>query len=342
MPADKKNYLALCIVDSKSDKCFQIAVQPWMLSSCARDLKFSVLLKKNIKIFDAKVFFKPVLRDNSDSFCKAFILNCNGYSRQYDLEVFRPLVSRLARQLLANEYVNDLTDLSFGLLVNEDSGDTDSGNNRMVLSTGLQLSLAERSLLSTIKGFDGHYRLSKKHLTVFMDKEIERLMVDYVMQDTTRERAGFLTGQLCRDPKSKNIYLLCSGHITMREIESDMDIEKNSSITHFQFNPEYFIKVNRMLSGRNNKEIIVGWYHSHPWYFEAEDKTVKEQSSLFFSQDDLQVHESAFSAPYHVGIVIGKEPGSNSKPGTQMYGWRDGRVERILYKTVNLEKNSME
>ena len=342
MPSDKNNYLALCIFDIKSDKYYQIAVEPWMLSSCARDIKFSVLLENNKKLIDSKIFFKPVMRENSDSLCKAFVLNCDGYSKEYDLDVFRPLVSRFAQQLLVNKYVKDLADLSYGLSVNKNSGGKETGNNQMVLSTGLELTISEKSLLSTIKGYDGQYDVSSDHLSIFMDKEIEKLMIDYVMQDTSRERAGFLTGKLCRDPESKYIYLICSGHITMREIENDMDIEENSSITHFQFNPEYFIKANRMLAGWHNEEIIVGWYHSHPWYFETEDKSVKEQTSLFFSQDDLKVHETAFSAPYHVGIVIGKNTGHISKPGTQMYGWRDGKVERIVYNLVNLEKNSME
>ena len=120
-----------------------------------------------------------------------------------------------------------------------------------------------------------------------------------------------------------------------------MDIKKNSSMTHFQFDPEYFIKANRMLAGRNHNDLIVGWYHSHPWYFETNDKSAGK-TSLFFSQDDLQVHESAFTSPYHVGVVIGKNTGNTAKPGTQMYGWRDGKVEPVNYNRVNLEKNSME
>ena len=342
MPTEKKNYLALIVFDIKSDKYFQITVQPWMLASCARDIKFSVLLENNKQICDAKIYFEPVLRENSDTFCKAFLLRCNGYSKKYKLDVFNPLVSRFAQQLLANNYVKDLDDLSYGLSVNENACDNSDGNNQIVLSTSLELTISDSSLYTTINGYKGQYDVSGDHLAVFMDKKIERLMIDYVMQDTSRERAGFLTGKLCRDPESKYVYLICSGHITMREIENDMDIMKNSSMTHFQFNPEYFIKASRMLAGRQNHDIIVGWYHSHPWYFDKEKKSVMEKSSLFFSPDDLQVHESAFSAPYHVGVVIGKNSGYKSKPGTKMFGWRHGKVEPVNYNLVNLEKNSME
>ncbi|MBN2410573.1 hypothetical protein JXQ31_02700 [candidate division KSB1 bacterium] len=342
MPSDKNNYLALCIFDSKADKYYQIAVEPWMLSSCTRDIKFSLLLENKKKLINKKIVLKPVMRNDSDMLCKGFILNCDGFTKEYGLDVFQPLVFRLARQLLANEYIKDLTDLSYGLSVNENACENNAEDHQLILFSGLELTTTEKSPRSMIKGYNGQYDLSGDHLAVFMDQKTEKSMIDYVMQDTSRERAGFLTGQLYRDTVTKYLFLICSGHISMREIDNDKDLTENSSITHFQFNPECFIKASRILSKRNNNKIIVGWYHSHPWYFNTEEKPGQEQTSLFFSQDDLQVHESAFSAPYHVGIVIGKNHGHNTNPGTKMYGWRDGKVEHILYNLVNLETNSME
>jgi hypothetical protein len=148
-------------------------------------------------------------------------------------------------------------------------------------------------------------------------------MIDYVMADTEHERAGFLLGNLCQDPDTNLLFVTAQA-----QIEADLPAPAApvdcSSMTHFTFPPEMFSDLHRVIGLRKKNEIVVGWYHSHPWPFSCKFRDKCACTSIFFSAADVEVMEAAFAAPYQLAVVVGRATLENNQATAHMYGWKDG------------------
>jgi hypothetical protein len=103
------------------------------------------------------------------------------------------------------------------------------------------------------------------------------------------------------------------------------------------FTPECFARAREVLRLRAEPgqppEILVGWFHSHPFRFCAECPlpTPAEciQKVLFFSSDDVQLMESTFNQPFMVGLLAAVEPKLEvalHHPPVRLFGWHHGEV----------------
>lgn len=151
-----------------------------------------------------------------------------------------------------------------------------------------------------------------------------------------REIGGLLIGQLHRH-----------GDSTTKQPGGQMFLEVTclvsgegttpATATSVTFTPESFARARELIRLRakpgREGEIIVGWYHSHPFRFcdKCPLPVPPEclQKVLFYSSDDLNVMESAFGQPYHVGLLAAIEPRIEGAIGhlpVKLYGWRNGET----------------
>lgn len=82
--------------------------------------------------------------------------------------------------------------------------------------------------------------------------------------------------------------------------------------THITFTHEAWDRINAAVEADPEGLQIVGWYHSHPGF------------GPFFSAHDRFIHESFFTDPFHVGLVLDAQQQQLS-----LYGWRRGDLVRF-------------
>jgi len=97
--------------------------------------------------------------------------------------------------------------------------------------------------------------------------------------------------------------------------------------------PASFAKAREVAALRAAGEFVAGWHHSHPFKF-CESCPLPTPPDclakvLFFSADDVQLMESTFSQPFHVGLLSAVEPRLTATLGhlpARLFGWRRGEV----------------
>ena len=65
---------------------------------------------------------------------------------------------------------------------------------------------------------------------------------------------------------------------------------------------------------------VLGWYHTHPGY------------GVFLSGHDLFVHESFYSAPHHVAVVV--DPKASPRERVGVFVWEEGKVSTAYSLTA--------
>ncbi len=88
-------------------------------------------------------------------------------------------------------------------------------------------------------------------------------------------------------------------------------------------------------SGGHPLEILVGWYHTHPFKLcqECPLPTPREclDKIFFFSSDDVQVMSTTFYQPFMCGLLSGVDPRLElalGHPPVRCFHWTDGEVVR--------------
>ncbi|MEY2409101.1 MAG: hypothetical protein QOF48_1771, partial [Verrucomicrobiota bacterium] len=103
--------------------------------------------------------------------------------------------------------------------------------------------------------------------------------------------------------------------------------------TELTFTPKTWAAARDTLALREQGEIMLGWWHSHPgkyWQRTSCAKCPPERRRVcpiarnFFSSHDENLHETIFPKAYNVALVV-----TNTEEGLRqaLYGWRDGRVQ---------------
>lgn len=158
-------------------------------------------------------------------------------------------------------------------------------------------------------------------------------------QHPDREIGGLILGDLRREPGggqlSVQLKCLASG-----------DGTTESSKASVTFTPESFAKARALINLRASQgqppEIVVGWYHSHPFRFCAEcplptpPECVKKV--LFYSDDDVQLMESTFYQPFMLGLLVAVEPRLEAAVGhlpLRLFGWDNGEIKPRGFEVVD-------
>jgi proteasome lid subunit RPN8/RPN11 len=344
----ENSYLAVAeLLDEKGKSIYH-----WELKNfrnCIEDIKFSAFIKgicKNDGI-EPLIYLEPIWeKPGVTPYCFQFKLTLENtkyrYSKPYGVNVFKYQIWQVLIQLLNSDSISKDQKLNFRLafinhLKEKNVEEGEKTSKLKVSSINSPLPILKHSL----KQFN-HSKESKNMdqdpgLLVFLPEHIVQEMIDDSMKNHVKEVAGFLLGHLYQDPDSDRLFVVCNAQLLANGVDLDLEKTQSSSLTHFQFSPETFLKAEAMLRLRNKKEILIGWWHSHPWIFSCE-KCKKEDScdcsSLFFSNDDVAVMEAAFSLPYQIAIVIGGTSENPQKAVAQMYGWKDGLIISRDFETI--------
>lgn len=318
---------------------------------CKEDFRFSAFRSGfwENRSREPDLLLEPLWLDEGKSpYCEGVMLhlaeNGSPYAKQYGKPLFKYQAYRAYLELAQNrvqekDEVQAETELHYRIAafpIDQNGPNGVGGSDGIIITfADHPLPLVRRSLADFPPPATP---FSEGEMPVLMAEHVVEEMIDYVMQRKDREQAGFLVGQLCQDPETGAVFLVCNAQLPARNGKGQSAPTESSSITHFQFLPEHFCDVQRIIALRRKDEIVLGWYHSHPWPFVCEKGEQCHCTSIFFSMADVGVMEAAFPAPYQVAMVIGRGSLENMIPAVQMYGWKDGLMVAREYLRFNLIK----
>ena len=174
---------------------------------------------------------------------------------------------------------------------------------------------------------------------VFITEGVISEAVQVSKDSGNNESGGILAGYLCRESHNDHASDLFA--VITAQIHAPVENE-DARQTSIRFTPQTWSYLREALRDRNKGEMILSWYHSHPFLKNicghvTECKDASCNRSVFFSAADVQFHRIAFSSAYNTALVIGDAPCSGVSYG--LYGWRRGMVVKrdfyILKKSAS-------
>ncbi|MEM9775545.1 MAG: Mov34/MPN/PAD-1 family protein [Chloroflexota bacterium] len=131
-------------------------------------------------------------------------------------------------------------------------------------------------------------------VVVMMRQSALRQIDDHSRSDVGVELGGLLLGNVYQH--EDRLYV---------DIEAALDAksDKNGPV-HFTFTADAWATAHQEREEHYPNLKIVGWFHTHP------------NLGVFYSGDDVVVHTTAFSLPWHVGLVL--DPVRNT---VALFGW---------------------
>jgi hypothetical protein len=138
-----------------------------------------------------------------------------------------------------------------------------------------------------------------------------------------RETGGTLIGRLRRDPALPEIFAEVSAQIPAEHTQG--------SAAKLTFTAETWTSANAVIRLRNQSEVFLGYWHSHPVreWCSAKECTPEKQKSCklakdFFSDDDRAVLRAAFPRAYSLGLVANDTAFADLS--FSLFGWREGKI----------------
>lgn len=166
--------------------------------------------------------------------------------------------------------------------------------------------------------------------SVKFDDRVLTELRDAVAAADAVERAWLLIGSICHDRGRAAAELRVRGVVPVETGRG------GASQHHFAFDPAAFVAARRAAASTVTGAIPVGWAHSHPPCAGCRTTDGCQVDTRFFSNDDVEVHSSAFTSPYTVGLVIGKV---GNRPATQLgfrlYGWQKAQIRERGYRVFD-------
>ena len=290
------------------------------------------------------------------------------YAHSFPMTIFSHRVVDIAGETMqGDEAARNCSMLRFRLEAVPDSGPEPSRLGRDVV-TGLVVHPPERTLpvydtkvAPAIAGTDATDRHG--NYPIVMRRSVRDAMLLHARRHPEREVAGFLVGNMFRDPNTSEIHAMIEEYIEAEHTEG--------SRFHVVIGAGSWMAFHARMSGR--KESLIGWAHSHPFDWpvagsdEPEAATVsrisvsharvpgsealsaaekalvvngnlKHQaviptesaapasyvSSIFLSTEDAFIQRRYFSLPIHIAIVV--DPSAADDEAIGVWGWLDGAV----------------
>ena len=182
---------------------------------------------------------------------------------------------------------------------------------------------------------DGLYDRSLPHGNR-MEEDIPVFISAHVLEDAekltrespTKETGGILLGNLCRDPKSRDLFMSVSEQLPAEYTES--------TSTHLTFTSETWVAVHAAIDLRRQSEMILGFWHSHipiEWCRKClpERRENCHWAKGFFSADDRALHRAIFPRAYSIALV---ETFTEAGVKHDLFGWRDGLIKSRGFNSV--------
>jgi len=167
--------------------------------------------------------------------------------------------------------------------------------------------------------------------SVEFDHRLLTELSDAVASADAVERAWLLLGSICHDRSRGAAELRVRGAVPVETGRG------GASQHHFAFDPATFVAARRAAVSTMAGAIPIGWSHSHPPCAECRATNGCLVDTRFFSTDDVEVHSTAFTSPYTVGLVIGKV---GNRPAAQLgfrlYGWQKAQIRERDYRVSEI------
>lgn len=146
-----------------------------------------------------------------------------------------------------------------------------------------------------------------------------------------KETGGILIGHLNRDRTIPELFVEVTAQIHARHTEADL--------TKLTFTADTWTEVQAAIDLRRKREIMLGWWHSHPvreWCKDCapERQQVCKMASDFFSAHDQALHRTVFPRAYSIALVANV---TSADLTFSAFGWREGLLEPRGFHLVEAE-----
>jgi hypothetical protein len=138
-----------------------------------------------------------------------------------------------------------------------------------------------------------------------------------------RETGGILIGRLHHDTSLPEIFAEVSAQIPAEHT--------HGTAAKLTFTAETWSAASAAVRLRNQGEIYLGYWHSHPIreWCRAKECTPEKQKNCqlakdFFSEDDRAVMRAAFPRAYSLGLVV--NDAAFTDLSFSLFGWREGKI----------------
>ena len=167
----------------------------------------------------------------------------------------------------------------------------------------------------------------EEDLSVFVPQNVLDEAQELSQVAGARETGGILIGRLHWDEDRDDLFLAITAQIPVQHAEQEL--------TRLTFTPDTWAAVDAAIALRNEGEMYVGWWHSHPageWCsacppeVQAKCKAAGKVSGDFFSTHDVALHRAVFPRAYNVALLISGNSCEADSVVWSMFGWRYGMV----------------
>ena len=215
--------------------------------------------------------------------------------------------------------------------------DAEAPPPEVALSFGVEalpepIALGERSLAELLTHAEPAGEADALDLPVFIAAEVVAEVCELAQKAGELETGGVLVGRLHRDPLRPEVFAEVVAQIPARHAEARG--------TSFAFTPETWAAADAALALRGGRELMLGWWHSHPEFCRNCPEERRRSCSFarpFFSAEDVHLHRTCFPQAWQLALLVSDLPETGPTPA--LFGWRMGKVvERGFGRVRRAEK----
>ncbi len=167
-------------------------------------------------------------------------------------------------------------------------------------------------------------------LPVFVPQPVLREAAALTRAAESNESGGMLLGRVHHDVEGGGLFLVVTALIIARHAVSGS--------TRFTFTADTWAAATAALELRRSRELMVGWFHSHPARYWCQVECTAEArrrcplNESFFSPEDCALHRTVFPKAFSIALLI-----TNTFAGLRyaLFGWRRGLLEQRGFHVLN-------
>jgi len=206
-----------------------------------------------------------------------------------------------------------------------------AGNGNGKTGGGMDLEVVEETALPVVESRLGDFERRSSPAGLVDADDMPAFIPQRVLDEAAaltrgaegRETGGILIGRLHRDAALPEIFA---------EVTAQIPAEHTRGTSaRLTFTPETWSAASAAVRLRNQSEIYLGYWHSHPvreWCRSRECTPEKQKTCRlakdFFSEDDAAVMRAAFPRAHSLGLVVNDT--AFAGPSFSLFGWRGGRI----------------
>jgi hypothetical protein len=275
---------------------------------------------------------EPVWSEKAGApYVHALGIQCNGTSFVLPVDYFRPVAQAAAQQFIKQGTLKG-GDL-FTFLVTAYPRRKTRGRSEkrafIVEEAPAELTAKQSPLAAFAERSVSFGEPDVEDIAVFVPQRVLYETSELTRRDGATETGGILIGHVRRD---NDLFV---------EVTAQIPAEHTQAASEkLTFTPATWTAVQAALNLRGGREIMLGWWHSHPSLHWCRDcppdkrRVCALQQSSFFSADDVTLHRQVFPKAYSVALVA-----THHEDGIRyaMYGWRRALVAQRGFHILTQE-----